>query len=226
MTVLTPRVVGELKNLRTLYEAQNRELVEYRGIEREFLEVKRENIVFKELLQFKDSLFHDSIICEIIGKDPSNLTSAITISKGSNYGIKVNMPVVSEQDGLVGVVGKVISVGRYSSLVLPLLDQRSYIAGRLATSRFEGLVRGYDSRDGYLQLDYVKKIALSEMNIGDLVETSGMNSIYPKGYYIGRIISIKKLEYETSLDIKVEPIIDFSRLEYLSVLNINGGDSE
>ncbi len=218
--------VEELKDLKNKYDLQKKELEEYRGIEREFLEIKRENIEFKQLLEFKKTLFHNSIPCEIIGKDPSNLSSAITISKGSNYGIEVNMPVVSEQNGLVGVVGKIISVGSHSALVLPLLDHRSYIAGRLTDTRHEGLIKGYDSAENLLQLDYVKKIALPNISIGDLVETSGMKSLYPKGYFIGRIESINRVEYETSLKINVKPIIDFSKLEYVYVLVPSGVKDE
>ncbi|MGL1894046.1 MAG: rod shape-determining protein MreC [Spirochaetaceae bacterium] len=210
--------VGELRNLKHRYDLLSTELDDYRGINRDFLELQRENIQFKRLLDFKDSLSHDSIPCEIIGKDPSNLSSTITISKGSNHGIKKNMPVVALQDGLVGVVGKVINVSSHSALVLPLLDQSSYIAGRLSSSRYEGLVKGFDSIEGYLKIDYVKKIALGDIGVGDLVETSGMNSLYPKGYYIGRIVEIKRIEYQTSLNITLEPIIDFSKLEFLSVL--------
>ena len=217
-TSKTVNSVSELRNLKKKYDLILEELDEYRGVQRDFLEVKRENLEFKRLLQFKENLDHDSIPCEIVAKDPSNLSSTITISKGSKHGIRRNMPVVSEQNGLIGVVGKVINVGSYTSLVLPLLDQRSYIAGRLSESRFEGLVKGFDSIDGLLQLDYVKKIALSEISKGDLIETSGMKSLYPKGYYIGRVINIERVEYETSLKIQVEPIIDFSRLEFVSVL--------
>jgi len=218
----TVNSVGELKDLKNRYDLLYAELDEYRGIHRDFLEVKRENREFKKLLGFMDSLDHDSIPCEIIGKDPSNLSSTVIINKGSKHGIEKNMPVVAEQNGMIGIVGKVINVGIQSSLVLPLLDQSSYIAGRLSKSRFEGLINGLGSNEGFLELNYVKKIALNDISVGDLVETSGMKSLYPKGYYIGRIVDISRVEYETSLSIKVEPIIDFSRLEYVSVLKTTG----
>lgn len=225
-TSSTLNSVGELKNLKTKYDLLNAELEEYRALHREFQEVKRENIEFRRLLGFQETHPYRSIPCEIIGKDPSNLSSTIIISKGSIHGIRKNMPVVSEQDGITGVVGKVINVGLHSSLVLPLLDQNSYIAGRISESRYEGLVVGFDSLDGLLNLDYVKKIALNDISIGDLVETSGMKSLYPKGYYIGRIVDIERVEYEPSLNIKIEPIINFSQLEFVSVLVPSGGLDE
>lgn len=225
-TQSTVNSVSELKNLKAKYDILNAELQEYRVLNRDLLEVKNENQEYKRLLGFRETLAHDSISCEIIGKDPSNLSSAITISKGSKDGIERDMPVVSEQNGITGVVGKVISVGVNTSLVLPLLDQHSYIAGRITESRYEGLVKGFDSLDGFLKLDYIKKIALDEIHEGDLVETSGMNSLYPKGYYIGRIVNIDRVDYETSLDVTIEPIINFSKLEYVSVLTTTGDLNE
>lgn len=225
-TKSTVNSVGELKDLKTRYDLLKKEVEEYRGIERDFLESKRENIELKKLLDFSKRLSHQSVSCEIIGKDPSNLTQAITINKGSKHGIERDMPVVAEQDGLIGVVGKVISVSPYSSLVLPVLNQRSYIAGRVSNSRYEGLLKGDDLDENILRMDYVKNIAIMDIKVEDLIETSGMSFSYPKGYYIGRISSIKKLNYETSLRITVKPIIELSKLEYVNVLLDIGANDE
>lgn len=223
-TSTTLNAVGELKDLKKKYDKLIVEVDEYRGIEREFLELKRENIELKSMLEFNSRIVHDSIPCEVIGKDPSNLSSVVTINKGKKHGITKNSPVVSEQNGLIGVVGKVISVGFTNSQVLPLLDETSYIASRFTETRYEGLIKG-TNESGSLDLKYVEKIAYKDISIGDLVETSGMKSIYPRGYYIGRVSSIDKVEYNTSLEITIDPIIDFSRLEYLSVL-VPGDNNE
>ena len=67
-------------------------------------------------------------------------------------------------------------------------------------------------------LKYVKKRARTEIRYGDLLITSGMSSIYPEGIYIGRVRTIGAKEYESTLALTVEPIIDFSKLEYVFVL--------
>lgn len=209
--------VGELRDLKKKYDELKIEVDEYRTTERESLELKRENIELKMLLDFNSRLVQKNIPCEVIGNDPSNLSSAITVNKGSKHGIVKDSPVVSEQSGLIGVVGKVISVGYNSSLVLPLLDEASFIAARLTETRYEGLIKG-TNKTGSLELNYINKIAFNDISTGDLVETSGMNSIYPKGYYIGRISKVDSVDYDTSLKVLIDPIIDFTRLEYLSVL--------
>jgi hypothetical protein len=65
---------------------------------------------------------------------------------------------------------------------------------------------------------YVKKIAIDAFGYGDLVVTAGLGGIYPKGINIGRVRIIRARDYETSLELEIEPIIDFSRLEYVFVL--------
>ncbi len=67
-------------------------------------------------------------------------------------------------------------------------------------------------------MNYVKKIAKDKIAYGDLVVTSGLGGLYPKGINIGRIRDITAPTYETSLVLQVQPIIDFDRLEYLFLI--------
>ena len=64
----------------------------------------------------------------------------------------------------------------------------------------------------------MKKIAKDKISYGDLVGTSGLGGLYPKGINIGRIRAITAPAYQTSLVLQVEPIIDFDRLEYLFLI--------
>jgi rod shape-determining protein MreC len=64
-------------------------------------------------------------------------------------------------------------------------------------------------------MNYVKKIAKDKIGYGDLVVSSGLGGVYPRGINIGRIRDITAPAYETSLVLQVQPIIDFDRLEYL-----------
>jgi len=57
------------------------------------------------------------------------------------------------------------------------------------------------------------------VEIGDPVITSGMRSLFPEGIQIGFVHGILSRPYETSLEIQVESVIDFSRLEYVFILN-------
>jgi rod shape-determining protein MreC len=119
----------------------------------------------------------------------------------------------------MGLVGKVISVGLGSSMVLPLFNERSFVASRLETSRYDGLVSGRSEDSEYLSMRNVRKIAIRNIAYGDMVVTSGLGQVFPKGIPIGRVRSVRSKAYETSLEVEVEPIIEFSKLEYVIILD-------
>jgi rod shape-determining protein MreC len=214
----TVNSIGELKKLRASYNALQEQLSQYETIERDIVELRQENKILREQLGFSQTLQYEHVAAQVIGKDPGNIFSTIVIDKGSRQGIKTDMPVVALQDGFQGLVGKVLVVSPNSSIVQPIVDPNCYVAARLQSSRYEGLVSGAGAGQDLVTMSYVQKRARDEIKYGDLVITSGMNSIYPKGIYIGRVRSIGAKEWETSLDLSLEPIVDFSTLEYVFVI--------
>ena len=218
----TVNSIGELQDLRAEYNELQKRMTEYRSLERDILELKNENAELREQLDFSNKIGYEHVAAEIIGKDPGNIFSTITINKGLVHGLKKGMPVIAYQDGFQGLVGKIVDLGRGTSTVLPLIDRSCYVAARLQTTRYEGLVSGRGRGEETVVMQYVKKRARNETKYGDLVITSGMRSLYPKGIYIGRVREIEAKEYETSLQLTIETIIDFSRLEYVFVLKTEG----
>ena len=92
------------------------------------------------------------------------------------------------------------------------------VSARVDSTRDEGLVAGQGKDRGTIVMDYVKKTAKDRIQYGDLVVSSGLGGLYPKGINIGRIRTWEAPGYKTSLVVQVEPIIDFDRLEYLFLL--------
>lgn len=210
--------IAELRRLKKDYDSLSKKLEEYSNLERGYADLRNENDRLKEQLGFTANLSYDRISARIVAKDPENIYASLVINKGSEAGIHKNMPVVAFQNGQEGLVGRVIEVGRGSSIVVPLYDSSSYIAARLATNRYEGLITGRGVADEPLIMKYVNKRAKDEAQFGDLVVTSGYESIYPPDVAIGRIKKFKTLDYETSLEVDIEPVLDFSRLEYVFVI--------
>jgi rod shape-determining protein MreC len=64
----------------------------------------------------------------------------------------------------------------------------------------------------------VQKIAVRDIQYGDMVITSGLGQLFPKGIPIGRVRSVTSEAEETSIELKIEPIIDFVRLEHVLIL--------
>jgi len=210
--------VGELRRLREEYKEVQGKLAQYRELEKDYIQLSNENKILREQLELSASISFERIPAEIIAKDPGNEFSTIVINKGTHHGVVKGMPVIAFQDGFQGLVGKVLETGVITSIVMPLYDESCYVAARLQDTRYEGLIQGSGNPNKHLAMEYVKKRAKEEIQYGDLVTSSGMKSLYPKGIYIGRVRAMNAQEWESSLELEVEPIIDFSKLEYVFVL--------
>ncbi len=216
----TFNAVHELSRLRD----ENRELTErlknYQYLQRSNSEITKENNRLKEQLGFSTSLKEKNYPAQIIGREPDSLYSSFTINKGSKHGIKKNMPVLAVQEGIVGLIGKVITVGSGTSLVMPIYDSKCYISARIQNTRDVGLINGLGSADSPLTMRYIKKRVLGELSIGDMIVTSGENGNYIQDIPIGTISKITVVDYDSSLDIEVAPVIDFARIETVVVTDL------
>lgn len=211
--------IGELKRLRSELDAARERLVEYEQVSRNVTELRRENQVLREQLGFSQALAFRYISAQVIARDPGNQFSTIMVNRGSVHGMRQGMPVIAFQGGLQGLVGRVVVVSLTTAIIQPITDPNSFVAARLQTSRFDGLVAGSQGVSGLLTMSYVKKLALNEVQYGELVVTSGMGQLFPEGIHIGRVREMTAKGYEASLELEVEPIVDFSRLEYVFIID-------
>ncbi|MDR2151129.1 MAG: rod shape-determining protein MreC [Spirochaetaceae bacterium] len=210
--------IQELNELQSEYEELVERVSRYEQLEQGAAEIRQENQRLREQLGFAESLTVKHIAAEIVGKDPNNLFSAFAINKGKKDGVAVNMPVIAFQRGMQGLVGKIIVAGDLESLVMPLYDSNFFISSRFSETRYEGIIGGQGA-DAPLLMRFVPKSARAEISSGDVILSSGIGGVYPPGITIGRVAQILYREYEISMDIEINTIIDFSRLEYVFVID-------
>lgn len=215
----TFNAVGELKQLRSDYNDLLVKLENYEEMQRSNAEIRKENQRLKEQLDFSISLDEKNIPAQIISRDLDSAYSYITINKGSVNGIKKGMPVIAFQNGNNGLVGKVVLVGTFSSQVMPIYNVDNMVSARILNTRDLGIVNGLGSDDQPLNLKYIRKRVVNDLNFGDIIVTSGENDNYMKDIPIGTISKISVLDYESSLNIELTPIIDFAKLENVIVVN-------
>ena len=220
----TVTAVRELAELRTKYAALTEKLKDYELLQRSNADIRRENRELKELLGFADEISYKNIPAQVTGFDPDNLYSGIIINRGTTHGVRKNMPVIAFQGSNAGLVGKIVQVGRASSMVIPVYDYQCYVAARVQTTKHRGLVNGQGSPDLPLIMRYVQKRAKDEISIGDKILASGENNLFPKDSPIGIVTGIKVHDYETYLELTVEPVIDFFRLDYVFVLDLSAAE--
>lgn len=211
--------VRDMARLQEEYNALTEKLKDYEYLRRSNAEIRKENERLREQLGLLQSVTYRNIAAQIIGRDADNIYSGITIDKGAMSGIRKNMPVIAIQNGSVGIVGKVVTVGLTTSMIMPLYDSSCNISARILNTRDQGLVSGNGSIDAPLSLGYIRKRVLKDIHYGDIVVTSGENGNYMRDIPIGTITKITVLDYDSSLEIEMEPIIDFSRLEMVFVVD-------
>lgn len=215
----TFNAVSELRQLRKDYNNLVLKLENYEEMQRSNAEIRKENERLKEQLDFSISLDEKNIPSRIISRDLDSAYSYLTIDKGSVNGIKKGMPVIAFQNGNNGLVGKIVQVGTFTAQVMPVYNIDNIVSARIQKTRDLGLVNGLGSLDQPLNLKYIRKSIANDLSYGDIVVTSGENDNYMKDIPIGSISKIAVLDYESSLTIELNPILDFSRLENVIVVN-------
>lgn len=164
----------------------------------------------QDLLQFKETTDWPMMAAQVIGRDPTGWFKSVILDKGRRSGLAVNMPVVSA----AGVVGRVVSVSSNYAKVLLIIDQNSAVDCLNQATRDQGVLRGASTK--ICELDYVLKT--SRMAPGDMIITSGMGRVFPKGLPVGRVIGVSDRPGALFKDVQVRPMVDFNRLEEVLVI--------
>ena len=214
----TVLAVRELARLREEHSELLERISRYERLERTAVEINRENARLREQLGFSQELTFRHIPARIVGRDPDNLFSAVVINKGTRAGVARDMPVIAWQGGTQALVGKVVQARAFESLVMPIYDSNLFVSARLATSRFEGIVEGQGNPGLDLRMRFISKRARDEITRGEMVVSSGMGGVYPPDINIGRVNRVVYSDHEISMEVELESLIDFSRLEFVFVI--------
>jgi len=186
-----------------------RENLELRSLLRQNQEISLQNKRLRKLLAFVDELDHSALPAQVIGEDGSHWARTIIIDKGTRSGLHSGFPVVAA----AGVVGRIIKTAPDSSRVLLVTDASSAIAALTQRTRTRGVARG---QGGGLSIEYALRD--SDIQIGDLLVTSGMGGVFPKGLPLGLVESVTKDQYGLFQQIIATPTVDFSHLEEVMVI--------
>jgi len=205
----------DVKQTKAQNEELQRKISELEQENRELERLKKENQELRDALNFLDEMEnYEPIGCTIIAKDPGNWFEVFTINRGSKDGIEINAPVITAY----GLVGRVSEVDLFTSRVTTIIDMDSTVAARVSRSRDIMVVRGDATlrNSGLCRMDYISPDV--DIMPGDLIETSGLGGIYPKGIIIGEVKEIIHNEGQFDSYAIISPIVDFKRLEEVIVL--------
>jgi rod shape-determining protein MreC len=163
----------------------------------------------EQLLQLREAVPQRTLPADVIAGDASSWFRTVTIDRGSRDGVAPDMAVIAPS----GVVGRIVGdpAGRAARVQL-LIDRNAGAGALIERSRAGGVVTGDGSG---LRMEFVSNLA--DVRAGDLVVTSGLDGIYPKGFIIGEV---RTVEHGPSVykSISVRPAVDFSAIEEVLVV--------
>ena len=184
-------------------------IIEYQAKTVTYREALATNVRLRKLLKLKETLPAPTITARIIGRDPSQWFKTFSIDRSSSDGVMKGMPVITAE----GVVGQILDGGNRRAKVLQTIDPNSAIEVRIQDTRTQGIIKGTGTS---YRLLYVPKN--NDVNQGDLLVTSGLGGVFPKGLAVAVVSSVVSNRRGMFLDIEAEPVVDFSRLENVLVI--------
>ncbi|QKS71846.1 rod shape-determining protein MreC [Paenalkalicoccus suaedae] len=211
--------VDNINDLRHVYE-ENRTLKahldQYASLQVELSQLQRRNQELEGMMELDDDLLsYTTRPAMVINRSPDRWNQLIGINQGAQDGIEENMAVITSQ----GLIGKINQVSQFSSTVQLLSDQD--ITNRIsamvdADETVYGFIEGIDYESGFLRFT---KIDIDiEVEVGQVVSTSGLGGVFPDGLTIGEIVSVETDEFGLSQTALVEPSANFYHLDYVMVI--------
>jgi rod shape-determining protein MreC len=173
-----------------------------------------ENRRLRRLIGLRESLPGDVVSAQVVGKDVTEFFRVyrLSLDRGARD-VRKEMPVVA----LGGVVGIVQRVAGDTVDVKLVVDPESAVDVVVERTAARGIVRGTGDLTRYtLRVEYAQRT--DEVDVGDLLVTSGVGRRFPKGVPVGRVTRVLKREFGIYQEVEAVPTVDFSRLEEALIL--------
>ncbi|MFO7885567.1 MAG: rod shape-determining protein MreC [Desulfobacteraceae bacterium] len=179
------------------------------NLKNKLVELELENRRLRKFIDFKAPEKEILVAAKVIGRDPSPWFRTIMIGKGQRHGLVKGLPVLVSE----GVVGQIVSVSEKYARVLLITDRSSAVDALVQDTRSRGIVKG-DNTDHCYFMYVLRK---DEVEKGDIIVSSGLDQVFPKGLRIGMVVEKKKENSRLFQTIIVKTSVDFDKLEEVLV---------
>jgi rod shape-determining protein MreC len=193
---------------------------ENQALQTEIVRLSEENLQLREALvasgrlqriaEMRERYEIPMLPAELVGVDASPWFRSVLVDRGRDRGVRSGMPVISAN----GLVGLVTATSSRSAKAMLVLDRQTAIDGVIQRSRSRGTVRGRGSDE--LEFEFVARG--SDVQLNDLVITSGLGGVYPKGLFIGTVSEVSDPGAQLLQTATIRPAVDFGRLEQVFVM--------
>jgi rod shape-determining protein MreC len=182
-------------------------------------QLKRENENLRSMLKFQTNRPDiKAVQAEVIGGDPTGTSEILTVDKGTQDGITTGMAVVSPGGILVGQT-KEVKANR--STVLLITDISSSIAVATENTLIPGVLEGRWQKQGRLLMRHIPRD--EKVANGDILLTTGVGGVFPKGLIAGQIYNVRQSDVVTEKEAEAYPLAQLNALDHVLVItNVPG----
>jgi len=187
--------------------------LEYKLLEIETLEADNESL--REKLEIKDRYNHFKLIyADIVIKNYDNFDETFVINKGTRDGVKEKQTVITK-DGLLGYISE---VAKETSVVTTILDPNVSVGVEIASVNKNALVKGDFNlkNESKLKLTYIP--IDTEIAVDEVVYTSGIGEVYPKGIPVGTIEKVVNKKNEIDRYAVIKPLADINNVTSVGII--------
>lgn len=181
---------------------------------REGNEVLLANQRLERLLDMKKTIKSSTVAATVVGEDATSWFRTLILNRGSSSGIQEGMAVIAAD----GIVGQIVKVAPSTARVVLLTDHASGIAATIQRSRARGVVKG--KAEMLCTLEFTTRE--EDVKVGDMVVSSGIGGVFPKGLPIGEVTMVKRGEYGIFQTVSIRPSVDLAHLEEVLIVQRGG----
>ena len=163
-----------------------------------------------QIIEMRDDFEVPMLPSTVVGLDVSPFFRSILVDRGSRHGVQAGNPVITHE----GVVGVVTRTSAHAAKTMLVLDRQSAVDAVIQRSRTRGTVRGRGT--GWPEFEFEARSG--DVQVGDLLLTSGLGGVYPKGLKLGEVTELSDSGGSLLRVATISPGVDFGRLEQVFVM--------
>ena len=188
--------VAELENTLTIYREQERQM------QTDTLTMAAmDSTMLASLAQYRYTT------ARVISNTINSSHNFITLNRGRQHGVLVDMAVVTPDGAMVGYV---LECSERYSIVMSMLNTEFRTSGKISGDEHFGSISWNGTSPHRVQMSELTKY--SEFEVGDEVIASGLSQYFPEGVRIGYVESLQENENHTSYDVEIRLAADMTRL--------------
>nr|BET44400.1 MAG: hypothetical protein ACHINZ_0700 [Candidatus Aschnera chinzeii] len=214
---ITNKLQDALNNIADFITNKNQLILENKILKKEIFLQKSKNLLLKHLQEENNKLYSllklakkekkEKIIAKVISNNNSIYHDQIIIDKGIKHGIYDGQVVINDKT----IIGQVILTNKTTSRILLLCDINHALPIKLLRNNASGIALGTGCNND-LKINFLNNI---DVNIGDIIVTSGLGGKYPPGYQIALISKIEYNLKNKNSTFYAKHFINYKELDYI-----------